>query len=442
MTNPKGGAIMTKSTDSNNPSFSDYINMFKKKGNRNTLWWGIIIVFILIVILPSIGSLVGRTKSGWYTINQTFYFGDLVTYMEPGLFWRLWGIPTKYKYSDIIYFSKHTEEGSKRDESIFVRFNDGGTAYVTVNVRYILSPTPQDAISIHRHFRDHTNLINTCLRPLVEESVILSAAMMSSEESYTTKRSLFSQLARDQIVNGVYLTEQKETKTTDPITGEETVAYEVVIQRDPKTNQPLRKDDPLRLYNIRMSQFVIKEIDYERAVVEQIQVKREALMATIKAKAEAKKAVEQRKTAEEEGLKNVSVSKYGALEEKERAVVDAKRQLEVAVKGAEKRLEVAKLNAKQAEKELEATTLRAKAEYEVAKKRLAADGAVKLRGEYYLKIVAAWTEAFQSAQQNLVPEIGGNNNTNGITIAYSIMQEIINKLSKEFGITLIPKVTR
>jgi hypothetical protein len=130
------------------------------------------------------------------------------------------------------------------------------------------------------------------------------------------------------------------------------------------------------------------------------------------------------------------------LEEKERAVVDAKRQLEVAVKEAEKHLEVAKLNAKQAEKELEATTLRAKAEFEVAKKRLAADGAVKLKGEYYLKIVEAWTNAFQSAQQNLVPEIGGNANTNGITIAYSIMQEIINKLSKEFGITLIPKVTR
>lgn len=420
---------------------NDYMALFKKKGKRNTLWWGVIIIFFLIVFLPGIGSIVGRTSSGWYTINQTFYFGDLVTYMEPGMFWRLWGIPTKYKYSDIIYFSKHTEEGSKRDESVFVRFNDGGTAHVTVNVRYILSRAPEEAIKVHRHFRSHENLINTCLRPLVEESVILSAAMMSSEESYTTKRSLFSQLARDQIVNGVYLTEQLETKTVDPVTGEETTAFEVVIQKD-KNNLPLRKEDPLKLYGIQMSQFVIKEIDYEKAVVAQIQVKREALMATIKAKAEALKAVEQRKTAEEEGMKNVSVSKYSALEEKERASVDARRQLEVAVTEAEKHLEVAKLNASQAEKELEATTLRATAEYEVARKRLAADGAVKLRGEYYLKIVEAWTNAFQAAQQNLVPEIGGDTNSNSITIAYSIMQEIINKLSKEFGITLIPKVAR
>jgi len=407
------------------------------KGNR--LWWAIIIILILVILLPGVGSIVGRTRSGWYTINQTFYFGDLQTYMNPGMFWRLWGIPTKYKYSDIIYFSKHSEEGGKRDESILVRFNDGGTAFVTVNVRYILSRSPDDAVRIHRHFRGHDNLINTCLRPLVEESVILSAAMMSSEESYTTKRSLFSQLARDQIVNGVYLTEQKETRVTDPVTGEDTISYEVVIKRDPKTNLPLRKDDPLKLYGIQMSQFVIKEIDYEKDVVAQIKVKRQALMATIKAKAEAKKAVEQRKTEEEEGLKNVSVSKYGALEEKEQAMVDARRQMEVAVKEAEKKRDVAKLQATQAQKELEAATLRAKAEYEVARKRLAADGAVKLKGEYYLKIVEAWTEAFQSAQQGLVPEIGGDPNTNGITIAYSIMQEIIRKLSKEFGITLIPK---
>lgn len=434
---------MMKSDDSKSAfsKFNGYIDMFKKKGNRNTLWWVVIILFILIVFLPSIGSIVGRTSSGWYTINQTFYFGDLITYMEPGMFWRLWGIPTKYKYSDIIYFSKHSEEGSKRDESIFVRFNDGGTANVTVNVRYILSRAPEDAIRVHRHFRSHENLINTCLRPLVEESVILSAAMMSSEESYTTKRSLFSQLARDQIVNGVYLTEQKETKTVDPVTGEETTSFEVVIKKD-KNNLPLRKEDPLKHYGIQMSQFVIKEIDYEKAVVAQIQVKREALMATIKAKAEAKKAVEQRKTAEEEGMKNVSVSKYSALEEKERAIVDAKRQLEVAVKEAEKLRDVAKLKAQQAEKELEAATLRATAEYEVARKRLAADGAVKLRGEYYLKIVEAWTNAFQSAKQNLVPEIGGDPNTNGITIAYSIMNEIIKKLSKEFGITLIPKTAK
>jgi hypothetical protein len=434
---------MKKPTDISNPldKLNDYIALFKKKGKRNTLWWGIIILFILVIFLPGIGSIVGRNHSGWYTINQTFYFGDLVTYMEPGMFWRLWGVPTKYKYSDAIYFSKHTEEGGTRDESIFVRFNDGGTAHVTVNVRYILSTSPEDAVKVHRHFRSHENLINTCLRPLVEESVILSAAMMSSEESYTTKRSLFSQLARDQIVYGVYLTEQKEIKTVDPLTGEETIAFEVVIKHD-KDNKPLRKEDPLIGYGIQMSQFVIKEIDYEKAVVAQIQIKREALMATIKAKAEALKAVEQRKTAEEEGMKNVSVSKYSALEEKERALVDARRQLEVAVKEAEKHLEVAKLNALQAEKELQATTLRAQAEFEVARKRLAADGAVKLRGEYYLKIVEAWTDAFQTAQQNLVPEIGGNPNTNSITIAYSIMQEIINKLSKEFGITLIPKVAR
>jgi hypothetical protein len=415
-----------------------YLNRIKGTTKGNTLWWGIIILFFLIIFLPGIGSIVGRNHSGWYTINQTFYFGDLKPYMDPGMYMRFWGIPTKYKYSDIIYFSKHTEEGGTRDESIFVRFNDGGTAMVTVNVRYILSASPEDAIKIHRHFRGHDNLINTCLRPLVEESVILSAAMMSSEESYTTKRSLFSQLARDQIVNGVYLTEQRETKVKDPITGEETVTFAVVIQRDPKTKEPLRKEDPLKLYGIQMSQFVIKEIDYEKDVVDQIQVKREALMATIKAKAEAKKAVEQRRTAEEEGLKNVSVSKYGALELKETALVDAKRQLEVAVKEAEKRRDVAMLQAKQAEKELQAATLRAKAEFEVARKRLAADGAVKLKGDYYLKIVEAWTDAFQSAQRGLVPEIGGDPSSNGITIAYAIMQEIIRNLSKEFGITLIP----
>jgi hypothetical protein len=414
-------------------------SLSKIKDHKNLIAWVVIGVIAAIFGLKLASGLAKNNNSGYFMVRQAFITGNMSARMSPGWFLNWMGKTSQYQFSDIIYFSKHEAEGSEADESISVRFNDGGTANVTGNVRYILSTSEADAIKVQRHFRSHANLLSTCLTPLVHEAVILTAAMMSSEESYTTKRALFSEMARDQVLNGIYLTEQEDIRTKDIKTGEETIHLSVMVKRDANGN-PLRKDNPLHEYSIKMDQFVIKEIDYEPDVLKQIQTKRDNTMKTVSAKAVGEQAVQERLTAEEEGKKNVSISKYQAEVDKKTAVVAAEQGYSVALTQANQQLAVSKFDAQAAESELTKAILKAEADYQVARKRLTSNGAIELRANAYKEIVEAWTTAFAGVKEPLVPEISSEAGMNGVSIAFAIMQNIIDKLSKEFQVSLSPNL--
>jgi hypothetical protein len=415
-------------------------NLMEKISQGSTILWAVSFVVLAIFLMAIIMAGIHHTETGFYRIKQDWSTGR-ISILQQGWSFGFPGKGTDYKYSDIIYLSKHEDEGdTKFDTCIPVRFNDGGTADVTVNVRYVLDSNYENARLRHRHFRKHDNIVSTCINPMIKEAVILTAAMMSSEESYTSKRSMFSEMARDQIINGIFLTEEDKVEIPDVKTGEITVHYSVKIKEDPETKQPLRKENPLKYYGIGTDQFIIKEIDYEPEVQEQIKRKREALMQTITAKAGAEKAIQQRLTAEEEGKKNVSVSQYEAEVIKKDAEVNAEREKEVAITKAQQILEVNKLDAQAAENELKAKVLRAQAEFEVARKRISSDGGLQIKTEAYLEIVKGWTDAMTQAKQSLVSEIG-DGNTNGIILSFNLMQTIIDKISKDLDISLVPRIS-
>ena len=56
-------------------------------------------------------------------------------------------------------------------------------------------------------FRSYGSVASGLLKPAIREAVVLSGALMTSEESYSGGKAELSQLALDQLQNGVYLTE-------------------------------------------------------------------------------------------------------------------------------------------------------------------------------------------------------------------------------------------
>ena len=384
------------------------------------------VVLALLVGLLMLHSLVGTNNAGFIAVRQAAGTGKLTAYTTAGMYPRMFGDVTVYKQSDIIYFSKHDAEGGSKDDSVEVRFNDGATAQVTGNVRIDLPADPEKILAIHKVFRSYDSLVKDTVRQVIGESTILTAALMTTEESYTTKRAEFSQMVDDQIRNGVYLTEAKSIEVKDKASGETVIKNVVSIQRD-ENGLPLRKESPFAKYGIRVSQAIVKEIDYAPEVVKQIESKQQALQQVVSAKANAEKAIQDRLTAEEVGRKNVAVAKY------EQEVKKA-----TAVTQAEQSFEVSKLNRSTEEQNKAANIAKGEGEGEYRRKVMQADGALQQKLDAYVKTQQAWAEAFANSKNPVVPGVvmGGGNGGNGNNAALNLMEVMGVKAAKDLALDL------
>ncbi len=407
-----------------------------------------LLIFLVVVALLALSSaswLFEYNTVGHYVVIQHPVTGGLTLHTTPGLKWQGFGSVAMYNIEDILYFSKHPDESGRwaGDQSIPVRFNDGATASITVNIRFRIPSSQEKFMEMHSRFRDYEALKKDGMEQLVTETVILTASLMSAEESYTTKRAMFSELAWDQLDNGIYLTEEVITETIDEITGEKTYRKVVRVKIN-SDGRPLRKQNFVDDFEIKVSQFVCKDIDYEEKVDEQIQKKREALMQTVAAKAQADKAIQDRLTAEEEGKKNVAVAKYEGEVIKQRAVVQAEQEKSVAETEANKKLaveklakeqalvaanrqlEVAKLEAQAAEQKKTALIALGSGEAEAARLRLEADGALKLKLDVWQAVMNRFAEAMERAQQPLVPQfVMGGSTVGGQPTSMGTTQDFI-----------------
>lgn len=391
----------------------------EQRGGFKGIIGGIIGLVIFIGLLWLGFHIVETNKAGHYQIKQAAVSGTMSAITKPGWFGQWWGDVFDYHQADTFSFTQERDSENKLivGTSISVRFNDGATAFVNGSVRFELPPNADKLIALHRKFRGYENLMHSGIQPLVGEAVILTAALMSAEESYTTKRSRFAEMAWDQVTNGVYITEQADEAVEESRVeiGQEKARRIIVRVKTTKDGQPVRRQNPLAEYGVRLSQFVIKEIDYEGTVDDRIKKKQEALMATVQARAEAERAMQQRITAEEEGKKNVAVAEYGALVAKKTAVVDAERNKEVGELEGRKKLEVARLATQEAAEYKRATLLRAEADAEAARRLYMADGALKEKLAAWLDAQKAWADAAARSPHRLVPDVvfGGNSGGSG-----------------------------
>jgi regulator of protease activity HflC (stomatin/prohibitin superfamily) len=404
---------------------------------KSKIKW-ISISIILVTLLALWPALVETTYAGYFKVKQAAITGKMTAYTEPGMFPQLLGTITEFQEAGTVWFSKLKEEGGRGTivGPISVRFNDGGTAKVSGNVRYTLAKNLEYLINIKKKFRTDKNLQHKGIQQVVKGAIILTAALMNSEQSYTA-RAQFSEMARDQIENGVYLTETAVITETDELSGDKKEKRIVVIKRG-SNREPLRKPHPLKQYGVTFSQCVIKDIDYEKGVLALIQKKREYLMRIAAKRAEAENAVQERKTAEEVGKRNVTEKEYATLVLKKEAVIKAQRDKEVAELQAAKELEVAKLDRQAAEQEKLANILRGQGEAERKRLVLEADGALEKKLATYEKVHEVWANAFANRK---VPQWSMGASTTGsnteVTDFYAMLGLLI---AKDLGLDLtVPK---
>ena len=401
---------------------------------------------VLAVIFGAIAMLFmafGINNAGHRTVVQ-YPTGKLYVKFSPGIY-PIW-FGTTEVYNDVITFDYDktiAEADSSIDQQgISVRYQDGGTGTVYGKARFTLPSDEETMLHLHKDFRSNRGVAQKLIKSITEEGMNLTAGLMSSEEAYAEKRSIFTQWANQQISKGKFQTKLEKITTVDEGTGK-TVTKNIPVISYGENGLPIHVASDMEKYGISVTGFQITDWDFEPKTLQQIATKREATMAIITAKANAERAKQDAITSEEQGKANVMTAKYEKEVVKAQAIVDAQREKEIAVIAAERQVEVArqlKLEAEQ--KKLAAAEykqeqiLRGEGDAEYKKLVMEADGALQQKLETYQRVMGYFAKAVES--QKWVPEIqmSSNGSEGGGDAAMALIEMLSVKTAKDLALDL------
>jgi hypothetical protein len=422
------------------------LNLPPNQGNNMNLpmkFFGYFAVALVTLLVINLNF--GINNAGERTVIQ-YPWGTLVIKFTPGIYTKFFGSTEIYRDVITYDFDKKTARGEASLDypGITVRYQDGGTGKVFGKARFALPNDQEKMIKLHKDFRSNDAVAYKLIKTLVEESMNLTAGLMTSEESYAEKRSIFTQWAEEQIAQGKFKTQLKAVTEKQEVTDEK-VERNIPVIVYGQDGLPLHNNSDFKAYGITVSGFQITDWDFEQKTLEQISRKREATMGIITAKADAERARQEALTAEEQGKKDVMVAKYTKEQEKVQAVVDAEKEKEVAVTKAKQGVLVAEqaaLEAEQkrlaAEKYKQEQMLRGQGDSEYKRLVMSADGALTAKLEAWQAVNARYAEAIE--KQKWVPEIQmGQSGQTGGSAATDLIEMLRAKTAKELNLDMSVK---
>ena len=312
---------------------------------------GIFGIICAVVLGICSAQLFETNTFGNYQVKQAAVTGDITVKNDAGLYWQGFGSITTYPVSEDVDFET---------ENLEVRFNDGSVAKVKGTVKFRLPSNPEKQKELHRDYATYENVERDLIIRNVGEALSNTATFMVAEDSYAAGRAVFSDLAMQQLKEGIFKT---STKTVDVIDtdGTKFKKKEIRIVYDAEGKPEIQKESTLKYYGIEVVQFVVNDFKYDEKIEDLIARKKDAEQNKVVAMANAEKAKQDAITAEEQGKARVAEAKAKAEVEKITAVVEA-----------QKKAEVAKLEAEQAKYEAQKIAEKGKAEAEVAKQKVIA----------------------------------------------------------------------
>jgi len=360
--------------------FNDEQNVGKKAPNK--LW--VLLMSLVILMLIGYSIVVNNNEAGRYVIIEPLSgSGSYEAIMEPGRYFKWFNRTFDWDKSATYWFSVDPTEGEDRDQSVQVRYNDGGTAKISGSVRYIIGKDKDKFIKLHVQYRNQNNFRDRAIRALVTEALTLTATLMSAEESYTTNKAQFTEWALDQLNHGVYLVETYTEKVKLP-SGEIREVRRSKLRRDPKTGEIMRKEYALEGFDVEFTQFVIQDPDYHKRIKDQIAGKLHNLMGLVASQAEAELRRAEEEAAIAEGQRDVVVSEYEQKVENVVDIISAEIAADTSRIMAEARKEVAAIMKKAAEYQRDADILVGEGEAAYKKALQRADSNMEIRLKLWL----------------------------------------------------------
>ncbi|MEO8589871.1 MAG: SPFH domain-containing protein [Flavobacteriales bacterium] len=300
--------------------------------SRRVLLLGLGLLALLFLLFS--GKMVENVDNSEIVIIQSPFTGKVSIYSVPGPVMQSFGTATHYKKSHQFWFSEKNEQGADDDQSIKIRFNDGGHGQLSGSVRWYM-PTDEKAIlKLHTDFGSQDAIEQQLVRQVVTKSIYMTGPLMSSKESSAEKRNDLLSYIEDQCINGVYRTRQEELKIHDELMNTDKTVTVVRIMEE--NSLPLRQEkSALASYNISLQGLAINAIEYDDEVEAQIKVQQQAYMQVQTAIANSKKAEQDAITAELQGKAAAAKAKWEQEVLKAQAITQGEQERDVARLAAE-----------------------------------------------------------------------------------------------------------
>jgi regulator of protease activity HflC (stomatin/prohibitin superfamily) len=397
---------------------------------------------LLVGLLCSIGSLFENLDAGSVMVIQSPVSGDLAWYTAQGVKWQGFGKVTKYQKRSQLWFSTKSDQGKTADESIKIRFNDGGHAQVSGGISWEIPLADKELGDIHTKFGSQLALEQQLVRTIIEKSIYMTGPLMSSQESYASRRNELLYLIEDQIQNGICLTKTTQEKTKDPITGVEKTVALVSLVTDKEGKPKRAESSPLTEFGIKAFNLSINEVKYDEQVEGQIQQQQKATMQVQIAMANSKEAEQRALTTVKQGEADAAKAEWEQKTIAAKAIELANQEKKVAETLAQQKLAVAELDAKAAAQFKLAETLRGEGEAARRKLVMEADGALEKKLEAYTTVNKYFADAIARHQGAWVPSVvmGGNNGQAGGG-AVDLISLLTAKAARDLSLDMTPKGT-
>lgn len=302
--------------------------------------------------------------------------------------------------------------------TIKIMFNDGTTAEVKGIAQFVLPADEKDMILIHNTHRTPQSLVTKRLSTFTKECLQSSAQSMSSDKHYGGGRAQMSQDFLDQLRNGVYISETKETIVYDSVEREKKRLYLTSIKRN-KQGVPERKTSAIAEYSITVADASIIDTDYADVVDQKLGKIIEAATKSAVSRQELMTAQQQTLTAKAKGEQALVEIEYQQKQDQTKQVVEAETKVKVAQQDLEQQKVQYTASTFEAKKR---QTLADVAAYE-KRTTIQADGALTQKLGAYIETQKVWADAFGKYQGNIVPMfatgagvVGGNGAVNFMEI--------------------------
>lgn len=359
-------------------------------------------VVALILLISYSGKMFEEVEAGEICVIQHPLSGELDIITTPGTYSQYLGKATHYKRRTQIWFSVMATQGDTSDQSIKIRFNDGGHAQLSGSVSMELPLDVKSMTVLHTSFGSQEAIEHDLVTTVIQKAVFMSGPLMSSKESYAEKRNELIGYIEDQASHGVYKTSQRDEKSIDAFTKAEKVVTIVEIQKDPKGGFARVEKSPIQRYAVLLSNLSINGVDYDKSVEKQIRSQQDLTMQVQTSIANAKKSEQDALTAEQKGKADAASAKWAQEVIKAKLVTEAQQQKEVA-----------ELEAKTAIFNAQTTRTDADAAAYAAARAVSAGLAPLDRAEYEMKtrIGVATALAGITLPQTYMAGTGGNGNS-------------------------------
>lgn len=390
-------------------------------------------VVLLILGVIFIANSVTTVAADEIVVKQNFFDGKLQVWASPGVHWQNFGRLTTYKRSaqysfDVSPADPSIKDSKPHDETIQVRFNDGGHGNVGGSLRFDLPTDEVKMLKLHSTYHSMEAINRDLIRPVVNKSVFMTGPLMSSRESYAEKRADLISHISDQILHGVYRTERHTSKQVDIISGQEK-NVDMVVPKIGPTGVEREEISPIETFGINAYNISIQRINYDPAIEKQIEQQQQATMAVQQAMVDARKAEQAAITTAKQGEAEAAKAKWAQEVIKATEITKAQQEKDVATLQATKNKEVAALSLDTAKLSAQETITTAKAEADAKTLSMKADNYRAKNIEATIEINKAWAAAYGSHRQTPDISLGGS----GTSPTTTAMDMIAIKAARELG---------